>query len=203
MMALVSKDLWNMRTAFVSMGIFAVFFISIFRDQSLMFMIAPIFFSTMVGSSLAVDDMCKWDLFAVSSGVRRKDIVLSKYMTGAVASVVGCCLGIVLMLAFGVVDGNVDYIMTLQMIFTGLLLALVICGLTIAVYFVTGDSTKGQYISIIVTVVAIIGLVSASAVVSEILGDIIPVMGIVAILCLVVVAVSYRASVSRFEARDL
>ena len=203
MMALVSKDLWNMRTAFVSMGIFAVVFISIFRDQSLMFMIAPIFFSTMVGSSLAVDDMCKWDLFAVSSGVRRKDIVLSKYMTGAVASVVGCCLGIVLMLAFGVVDGNVDYIMTLQMIFTGLLLALVICGLTIAVYFVTGDSTKGQYISIIVTVVAIIGLVSASAVVSEILGDIIPVMGIVAILCLVVVAVSYRASVSRFEARDL
>ena len=107
------------------------------------------------------------------------------------------------MLAFGVVDGNVDYVMTLQMIFTGLLLALVICGLTIAVYFVTGDSTKGQYISIIVTVVAIIGLVSASAVVSEILGDIIPVMGIVAILCLVVVAVSYRASVSRFEARDL
>lgn len=92
MMALVSKDLWNMRTAFVSMGIFAVVFISIFRDQSLMFMIAPIFFSTMVGSSLAVDDMCKWDLFAVSSGVRRKDIVLSKYMTGAVASVVGCCL---------------------------------------------------------------------------------------------------------------
>ena len=47
MMALVSKDLWNMRTAFVSMGIFAVVFISIFRDQSLMFMIAPIFFSTM------------------------------------------------------------------------------------------------------------------------------------------------------------
>ena len=203
MMALVSKDLWNIRTAFVSMGILAVVFISIFRDQGLMFMIAPIFFSTMVGSSLAVDDMCKWDLFAVSSGVRRRDIVRSKFVIGATASAIGCCLGIVLMLVFGITDGGIDYGVTLQMIVTGLMLALVICGLTIAVYFVTGDSTKGQYISIIVTMVAIVGLVSASAVVSEILGDIIPVMGVVAILCLVVVVLSYRASVSRFEARDL
>lgn len=202
-MALVTKDLWCVRSAIVGMAVFAVVFISLFRDQSIMFMIAPIFFSTIVGSTLSVDDMCKWDLFAVSSGISRRRLVQSKYLVGIVSSVIGTVVGLALMAAIGGLYGGVDYAVTTQLIATGLLLALVICGLTIAVFFVTGDSTKGQYLSIVVTICAIIGLVSASAVVSEILGDVVPVMAVVAVLCIVVVAVTYRVSVARYEARDL
>lgn len=202
-MGLLWKDLWCVRSGLVGMTVFAVVFITIFRDQSLMFMIAPIFFSTIVGSSLSLDDMCRWDLFAVSSGIERRDLVRSKYLTGLVSSLIGLVIGLALMILFDTVDGGIDYGLTLQMLVTGLLLALVICGVTTAVYYITGDGTKGQYLSIVVTICAIMGLVSASAVVAEVLGNVVPVMGISAVLCLIVVVTTYRISCSRYETRDL
>lgn len=203
MMGLILKDLWCMKSGIVAMAVFAVVFISIFRDQNIMFMIAPIFFSTIVGTSINLDDMCKWDLFAVSSGIGRKDLIRSKYAVGLISTLIGLVIGLVLMVVFDTVGGGIDYGLTLQMLVTGLLLALVICGVMVAVYYVTGDSTKGQYLSIVVTVCAIMGLVSASAVVSEALGDVVPVMAVSAVLCVVVVVATYRISCSRYEARDL
>ena len=205
MNGLVWKDATLLRNGLVYVAVFGVVFSLLFSESNVMGIVCPMLFSSLVASSFAWDDQCKWDLYAVSAGIPRNRIVLSKYMSSVVFITIGFAIGLVVSVAMPSVTGaDTDPASAAIVSVTGWVLSAIVVSISILVNYWTGSSVKAQYVSIVVLMASIAFLVSATIIASDLVGgNMLLVTGILLVVAALMFAGTYRLSCARFAKRDL
>ncbi len=204
MIGLVWKDLYSARSGVFAILLFALAFGLLFKDSWTGPMIVTLLFCNIGNSTLTWDEQCQWNTFAVSSGIPRRTLVLSKFEAGAVFVAMGTLIGLIAAVVFTVAGFNeMTLVENLQGVALGAVVAMVVMCLTIAITYWTGDSAKAQYMSTGIMVVSIIAMVSGSIIMTEMLDGAVSVIVVMAVIAVVAIAVAYKASCNRLESRDL
>lgn len=205
MNGLIWKDVVLLKSALVYIAVFGIVFSLLFSESNVMGIVCPMLFSSLVSSSFAWDDQCKWDQFAVSAGIGRRSIVIAKFGSSLIFVTIGAVLGFVVSVAMQTINGTGYGLESIAVVsVTGWVLGLLVVSISILVNYWTGSSVKAQYVSIIVLMASIAFLVSATMIASDILGgNMLAVTAVLIVVMLVIMAASYKASCARFEARDL
>ena len=205
MNGLVWKDATLLRNGLIYVAVFGVVFSLLFSESNVMGIVCPMLFSSLVASSFAWDDQCKWDLYAVSAGIPRNRIVLSKYMSSVVFITIGFAIGLVVSVAMPSVTGaDTDPASAAIVSVTGWVLSAIVVSISILVNYWTGSSVKAQYVSIVVLMASIAFLVSATIIASDLVGgNMLLVTGILLVIAALMFAGTYRLSCARFAKRDL
>ena len=171
MNGLVWKDTTLLRNGLIYVAVFGVVFSMLFSESNVMGIVCPMLFSSLVASSFAWDDQCKWDMYAVSAGIPRNRIVMSKYMSSVVFITIGFAIGLVVSLAMPSLTGaGTDLTSVAVVSVTGWVLSAIVVSISILVNYWTGSSVKAQYVSIVVLMASIAFLVSATIIASDLLG---------------------------------
>ena len=205
MNGLVWKDTTLLRNGLIYVAVFGVVFSMLFSESNVMGIVCPMLFSSLVASSFAWDDQCKWDMYAVSAGIPRNRIVMSKYMSSVVFITIGFAIGLVVSLAMPSLTGaGTDLESAAIVSVTGWVLSAIVVSISILVNYWTGSSVKAQYVSIVVLMASIAFLVSATIIASDLLGgNMLMVTGVLLVIAVLMFAGTYKASCARFEKRDL
>ena len=205
MNGLVWKDTTLLRNGLIYVAVFGVVFSMLFSESNVMGIVCPMLFSSLVASSFAWDDQCKWDMYAVSAGIPRNRIVMSKYMSSVVFITIGFAIGLVVSLAMPSLTGATTDLESAAVVsVTGWVLSAIVVSISILVNYWTGSSVKAQYVSIVVLVASIAFLVSATIIASDLLGgNMLMVTGVLLVIAVLMFAGTYKASCARFEKRDL
>ena len=205
MNGLVWKDATLLRNGLIYVAVFGVVFSLLFSESNVMGIVCPMLFSSLVASSFAWDDQCKWDMYAVSAGIPRNRIVLSKYMSSVVFITIGFAIGLVVSVAMPSVTGaDTDPASAAIVSVTGWVLSAIVVSISILVNYWTGSSVKAQYVSIVVLMASIAFLVSATIIASDLVGgNMLLVTGILLVVAALMFAGTYRLSCARFAKRDL
>ncbi|XOQ48130.1 MAG: ABC-2 family transporter protein [Eubacteriales bacterium] len=107
MIALITKDLLTMKKLGIRVCVILVLYAFIFSSfGSVAFLSAfiIIFSAMLIVNAFAYDELAKWDTYALSLPVTKKQIVLSRYLLGFLFDTAGYILSILL----GLVSGNLD-----------------------------------------------------------------------------------------------
>ena len=205
MNGLVWKDSTLLRNGLIYVAVFGVVFSMLFSDNNVMGIVCPMLFSSLVASSFAWDDQCKWDVYAVSAGIPRNRIVMSKYVSSVVFITIGFAIGLAVSVAMPSITGaGTDLASAAVVSVTGWVLSAIVVSISILVNYWTGSSVKAQYVSIVVLMASIALLVSATIIASDLLGgNMLMVTGVLLMIAVLMFAGTYKASCVRFEKRDL
>lgn len=205
MNGLVWKDVVLLKNALLYITAFGVVFSLLFSESNVMGIVCPMLFSSLVASSFAWDDQCKWDQFAVSTGIDRKTIVVSKFESSLLFVTIGAIIGFVISIAIQACSGAGFGLPSIFVVSaTGWVLAITVVSISILVNYWTGSSVKAQYVSIIVLMGSIAFLVSTTIIASDLLGgDMLAVTAMLLIVMIVIMTVSFRVSCAKFTSRDL
>ena len=205
MNGLVWKDSTLLRNGLIYVAVFGVVFSMLFSDNNVMGIVCPMLFSSLVASSFAWDDQCKWDVYAVSAGIPRNRIVMSKYVSSVVFITIGFAIGLAVSVAMPSITGaGTDLASAAVVSVTGWVLSAIVVSISILVNYWTGSSVKAQYVSIVVLMASIAFLVSATIIASDLLGgNMLMVTGVLLMIAVLMFAGTYKASCVRFEKRDL
>lgn len=205
MNGLVWKDTTLLRNGLIYVAVFGVVFSMLFSESNVMGIVCPMLFSSLVASSFAWDDQCKWDMYAVSAGIPRNRIVMSKYVSSVVFITIGFAIGLTVSLAMPSLTGaGTDLESAAVVSVTGWVLSAIVVSISILVNYWTGSSVKAQYVSIVVLMASIAFLVSATIIASDLLGgNMLMVTGVLLVIAVLMFAGTYKASCARFEKRDL
>ena len=205
MNGLVWKDATLLRNGLIYVAAFGVVFSLLFSESNVMGIVCPMLFSSLVASSFAWDDQCKWDVYAVSTGIPRNRIVLSKYLSSIVFITIGFAIGLAVSVAMPYVTGaGTDLESAAVVSVTGWVLSAIVVSISILVNYWTGSSVKAQYVSIVVLMASIAFLVSATIIASDLVGgNMLLVTGILLVIAALMFAGTYRLSCARFAKRDL
>ena len=205
MNGLVWKDTTLLRNGLIYVAVFGVVFSMLFSESNVMGIVCPMLFSSLVASSFAWDDQCKWDMYAVSAGIPRNRIVMSKYVSSVVFITIGFAIGLTVSLAMpSLIGAGTDLESAAVVSVTGWVLSAIVVSISILVNYWTGSSVKAQYVSIVVLMASIAFLVSATIIASDLLGgNMLMVTGVLLVIAVLMFAGTYKASCARFEKRDL
>ncbi|MDO9492125.1 ABC-2 transporter permease [Acetobacterium sp.] len=97
MKGLILKDLLNLKSTFKMLGLMIFLFAVIYIPQGNGFIFGMIILmvSMMVVTTISYDDLAKWDAYALTMPVTRKEIVLSKYLVMALLNTLGAVLALI------------------------------------------------------------------------------------------------------------
>jgi len=97
MKGLILKDLINLEGTFKTLGVMMLFFAVVFipAGNNFIFGIIIFMFAMMVITTISYDDLAKWDTYALTMPVTRKEIVLSKYLVMGILNIAGALLSLV------------------------------------------------------------------------------------------------------------
>ncbi len=107
MTGLLLKDLLSLKKAGSRIAVFMVMYIIIFASSgNLTFLSAmiTIIMTMFVLNTFAYDELCKWDYFALSLPVTKRQIVLSKYILAFLFALSGVLVSLLIYLAKGQVN---------------------------------------------------------------------------------------------------
>lgn len=204
MNGLVWKDVVLLKTGIIYIAVFAIIFSAVFYEGATMCVISSMLFASLVSSTFSWDDQCQWNLFAVSAGIPRRRIVASKFVSSLIFVVIGTVAGFVVTSAIWIATGQTGIALVAETSVLGFVLAMTVCGISIATNYVTGNSTKAQYVSIIILVLSVAFMVAVSNVFADLMdGNMAAVIGLLVVVMAVILAASYSVSCARFEKRDL
>ena len=210
MNGLVWKDATLLRNGLIYVAVFGVVFSMLFSESNVMGIVCPMLFSSLVASSFAWDDQCKWDMYAVSAGIPRNRIVMSKYMSSVVFITIGFAIGLAVSLVMPSLTGagtdleSAAVVSVTGWVLSAMVLSAIVVSISILVNYWTGSSVKAQYVSIVVLMASIAFLVSATIIASDLLGgNMLMVTGVLLVIAVLMFAGTYKASCARFEKRDL
>ncbi len=103
MKGLMIKDILNLRknfkTTLLVIGFFAIYAYSS-NNPSYMITMVTLILSMMPLTSMAYDDMSKWDRYALAMPISKKDIVLSKYILSILLSLVSILVSFIITYLF-------------------------------------------------------------------------------------------------------
>ncbi|MGV8905305.1 MAG: ABC-2 transporter permease [Acetobacterium sp.] len=98
MKGLILKDLLNLKGTFKTLGVMMLLFTVIFIPQgnNFIFGIIIIMLAMMVITTISYDDLAKWDTYALTMPVTRKEMVLSKYLVLGILTISGAILSLII-----------------------------------------------------------------------------------------------------------
>lgn len=97
MKGLILKDFLCMRKTLVFVALLSFFYITLSivnRSPWLLNFLTVMLAIILPPNALAYDERAKWDGYALTMPITRRDIVLSKYFIGLIPAVLGCALSI-------------------------------------------------------------------------------------------------------------
>lgn len=204
MNALVLKDVSLLKSAILYIAVFGIIFCAVFNEGATMCVICAMLFASLISSTFSWDDQCQWNVFAVSAGIPRKAIVTSKFISSVIFVLIGTVIGFIVTSAIWIATGQTDITLVAQTSVLGFVLAMTVCGISIATNYITGNSAKAQYVSIIILVISVALLVAASNIFAEIMGgSMTAVIGLLVLVMAAILAASYMVSCKRFQRWDL
>ena len=106
MNGLIQKDIYSLKGSLKSIALILVVFGVIFIPQSggVSFIAVTVFvMSSLVISTISMDDFVKWDKYALTLPLSRKDIVKSKYELLLLLSITGAVIGLVVSTIYNVI----------------------------------------------------------------------------------------------------
>lgn len=109
MKGLIIKDLFNLKKyAKLVAGMFLILtvYAIVLKDTTFLTAMIPLYFAMMTITSFSYDDLAKWDSYALSMPITRKDMVLSKYLLALILQVVGIAISIVITIIISYTGGN-------------------------------------------------------------------------------------------------
>ncbi|MDD6881545.1 MAG: ABC-2 transporter permease [Firmicutes bacterium] len=159
MKGLILKDIYNAMTQGKALLFMIVIFGVCFANAAsgTLIMMCTIYAAVMVVNNLAFDEMCSWEVYALTMPVTRSQLVLSKYIVSVAYALCGILLGIVMTVAlrvFGFGQGQSSPELILAISVTGLAIAAVFIALLIPVNFKFGVQ-KGRFV--LLGIAALIG----------------------------------------------
>lgn len=98
MKGLILKDLLNLRKNFKTIIVIVLFYAIMFSsfDPSFLSGIITLMFTMQVITTFSYDDYAKWNMYALSLPVTKKQLVLSKYVLSFAFVLIGCILSFLL-----------------------------------------------------------------------------------------------------------
>lgn len=98
MKGLIIKDLINLKSTLKLIGIIVLFFAAIFISQGNGFIYGIIIFmfAMMVVTAISYDDLARWDVYALTMPITRRDIVLGKYLLMGILNSIGAVLSLII-----------------------------------------------------------------------------------------------------------
>lgn len=108
MKGLILKDLLNLKSTFKMLGVMMLFFAVVFIPQGNGFIFGMIIlmFAMMVVTTISYDDLAKWDAYALTMPVTRKEMVLSKYLVMAILNTLGAVLSLIVGIVGSMIMGK-------------------------------------------------------------------------------------------------
>ncbi|KNZ40482.1 ABC-2 transporter permease [Acetobacterium bakii] len=96
MKGLILKDLLNLKGTFKTLGVMLLLFAVVFipAGNNFVFGIIIFMFAMMVITTISYDDLARWDSYALTMPVTRKEIVLSKYLVLGILNITGAILSL-------------------------------------------------------------------------------------------------------------
>ncbi|MBK5244575.1 MAG: ABC-2 transporter permease [Eubacteriaceae bacterium] len=98
MKGLILKDLLNLKGTFKTLGVMMLLFAVIFipAGNNFVFGMIIFMFAMMVITTISYDDLAKWDAYALTMPVTRKEIVLSKYLVMGILNISGTIVALLI-----------------------------------------------------------------------------------------------------------
>lgn len=108
MKGLILKDLLNLKSTFKMLGVMMLFFAVVFIPQGNGFIFGMIIlmFAMMVVTTISYDDLAKWDAYALTMPVTRKEMVLSKYLVMAILNTLGAVVSLIVGIVGSIIMGQ-------------------------------------------------------------------------------------------------
>ncbi|HEY5556892.1 ABC-2 transporter permease [Acetobacterium sp.] len=127
MKGLILKDLLNLKGTFKTLGVMMLLFTVIFipAGNDFVFGIIIIMLAMMVITTISYDDLAKWDTYALTMPVTRKEMVLSKYLVLGILTISGAILSLIVGIIGTMIVGRSFSMEILAIIGVVLLIALV------------------------------------------------------------------------------
>ena len=98
MKGLILKDLLNLKGTFKTLGVMIMLFAVVFipAGNGFIYGIIIFMFAMMVITTISYDDLAKWDAYALTMPVTRKEMVLSKYLVMVLLNTLGAVLSLII-----------------------------------------------------------------------------------------------------------
>jgi hypothetical protein len=203
MMTLVRKDLILIKSSIVPLSIFAAVLCFLLKVPLITYILPAVLLVSLASASIRWDEQCNWDRYIMSIGVDRNTIVRSKFVTGAILALIGTAIGLVISISMSYVYDFGDVASMVTACPLGFIIGIIVSSVSVAVYYVTGNSVKTQYISVVANIVVISALITLSMIAAEAFGDLTLVVLALAAVAVVIVYTCYLVSCRRFAGIDL
>ncbi|MGX9756762.1 ABC-2 transporter permease [Clostridioides difficile] len=129
MKGLILKDLLNLKSNIKVMILFMIVFgyISSIGDgnNSSFVGVIIVLCTTMVVSTFSYDDLNKWDSYVLTMPIKRNTIVLSKYLTMLIFSLIGVIFSLIISIVIGYFKNTL--VLGETLIITGLIFSISVC----------------------------------------------------------------------------
>ena len=110
MLSLIKKDLLMIKGNMRQVMLFLIVFLILALQENNIIVIVPVFVSMMIFiTTFSYDEYNKWDAYAITLPISRKDIVKSKYITSVILWLIALLVTVVIVGIMGVFEQNIDY----------------------------------------------------------------------------------------------
>ncbi|MDP4090388.1 MAG: ABC-2 transporter permease [Bacillota bacterium] len=103
MIGLLLKDIYNLKNNIKNFVIIAIVFIVLIifqHSENIIILASTLLFSVLSTSTIIMDYNAKWNKFAVTTPISRKDIVYSKYILFCLFTLSGTVIGLIVSIPF-------------------------------------------------------------------------------------------------------
>lgn len=210
MHGLIQKDLYSLRGSLKSILLIMIVFGVIFIPQAggvSLIAVMVFMMSSLVISTISMDDFVKWDKYALTLPLSRKDIVKSKYELLLLLSITGAVIGLVVTTAYNLVVNQASVEDMLMMGIMMVAISITLLGIVMPVIYKFGVE-KARILMmacIFLPIVLILGLVYAA----DNFGNGLPevsnllIIAITLVISAVVFLLSYFVSLRIYSKTDL
>ena len=210
MHGLIQKDLYSLRGSLKSILLITIVFGVIFIPQAggvSLIAVMVFMMSSLVISTISMDDFVKWDKYALTLPLSRKDIVKSKYELLLLLSITGAVIGLVVTTAYNLVVNQASVEDMLMMGIMMVAISITLLGIVMPVIYKFGVE-KARILMmacIFLPIVLILGLVYAA----DNFGNGLPevsnllIIAITLVISAVVFLLSYFVSLRIYSKTDL
>ncbi|SMC81872.1 ABC-2 transporter permease [Papillibacter cinnamivorans] len=153
MTGLILKDLLNLKRQGKIIAILFAFYLFLSltsHDSSFFGGVVAVLCAMLPVTALSYDERCKWDKYALTMPVSRKDLVISKYLLGALF----CAAGFLVNFAFNLITGSGNIAEALEISLSLLSVGMFFISLILPILFQFGVE-KGRLLMMLVLFVPV------------------------------------------------
>jgi len=207
MKGLIVKDLFNLKKYSKSVMLILAFYMlyAVMMDSSMFMAGMIIMLTTMMSiTSFSYDDLAKWDKYALSFPITRKEMVLSKYLLALLLSIVGVIIAFAASLLISKIKTPVDMNELLVVSYVLLIVALVFISILLPLIYKFGvEKSRVLIIAVFAVPAAIFFVLTNAGFQMPTESQLMILLQFSPIILLVILFISFYVSVNIYKSKDL